>query len=134
MAYRRIAALAAVLGLSLAGCSGMSGGRDHAQRAASPRHNLTTPHPAADAMTASPTARRPRFLRSLGAQSVSAGQPLAIGPRAAPAGKHQNPANANAINAVNALSAPLKTYNDETSNEPGSNARRKSHPTGFPLR
>jgi hypothetical protein len=118
MAYRRIAALAAVLGLALAGCSGMSGGGMTPSAPQAPAQPDEAA-PSADEMTASPTAQT-SVPEKPGAQSVAAGQPAAV-----PAGKRQNPVNANAIDAVNALSAPLKTYNDETSNEPGSNARRK---------
>jgi hypothetical protein len=118
MAYRRIAALAAVLGLALAGCSGTQGtGMTPSAPQAPAQANEAAP--AAEAMSAAPTAQT-SVPEKAAAESVAAGHPAAM-----PAGKHGNPVNAKAIDAVNALSAPIKTYNDETSNEPGSSARRK---------
>ncbi len=118
MAYRRIAALAVVLGLALAGCSGTQGTGMTPSAPQAPAQ-ADEAAPAGEAMTASPTAQT-SVPEKPGAQSVAAGQAAA-----APAGKRRNPVNVNAINAVNALSGPIKTYNDENSNEPGSNSRRK---------
>jgi hypothetical protein len=117
MAYRRIAALAAMLGLALAGCSGTQG--NGVTPSAQAPAQADEAAPAAEAMSASPTAQT-SVPEKPGAQSVAAGQPAAT-----PAGKRRNPVNVNAIDAVDALSAPIKTYNDENSNEPGSNSRRK---------
>jgi hypothetical protein len=117
MAYRRIAALAAVLGLALAGCSGMQGSGMTPSAPQAPGQTDEAA-PASEAMTASPAAQTSASEKP-DSQTVDAVQPSAV-----PAGKRRSPVNANAIDAVNALSAPLKTYNDETSNEPGSNTHR----------
>jgi hypothetical protein len=118
MAYRRITALAVVLGLALAGCSGMQGsGMTPSAPAGPAQPDEATP--AAEAINASPEAETSASEKP-SAQPAAANQPAAM-----PAGKRRNPINANAIDAVNALSAPLKTYNDETASEPGSDARHK---------
>jgi hypothetical protein len=114
MAYRRIAALAAVLGLALAGCSGMQG-------------SGSTPSvpqaPAQPADEAAPTTEATSISEKPAAEPVSAAQ--AAAPAATlPAGKRNNPTNANAIDAVNALASSIKTYSDEIANEPGSNVRK----------
>jgi hypothetical protein len=124
MAYSKIAALAAVFGLALAGCSGMQGSSVTPGAPAAPAQaeDATSAAPAVEASTpggAAPKAEQP----PTGGQPAAVGQNLpATRPSAAtPAGKRQNPANAGAVNAVNALSSPVKTYGDENTNEPGSN-------------
>ncbi|HTA38130.1 MAG TPA: hypothetical protein VK760_03595 [Candidatus Acidoferrales bacterium] len=118
MAYRRFAALAVVLGLALAGCSGMQGSGMTPSAPGVPAQTDDAV-PAAEPMNASPEAETPASEKP-SEQPATASQPAS-----APAGKRRNPVNASAIDAVNALSAPLKTYNDETASEPGSDASRK---------
>jgi hypothetical protein len=115
MGRSTIAALAAALGLALAGCSGMNG-------------SSMTPGvpsaPSAQSPQAAPPALGPDDPQEAASDNEPPAEALAAAQAPAePAAK--NPANANAIDAVNALGSPVKTYGDETTSEPGSNSRSK---------
>jgi hypothetical protein len=129
MAAHKLASLAAVLGLALAGCSGMNGS------------SMTPGVPSGPAQSSADTqAAAPSDLETPDRDAASPEQaPGAASPAATASGPQRPAANAaraasgntGAIGAIGALGSTVKTYSDETANEPGSqSAKRRSHATG----
>jgi hypothetical protein len=124
MAYSKIAAFVAVLGLSLSACSGM-GGNSMTPSAPSAPSQVDDAQPA-QADDATPPAGHAVESPSASTQPAAQAAAGQAQSPALPAGRGKGTGNANAISAVNALGGPLKTYSDENSNEPGSNLKSKA--------